>query len=64
MNVFFSAFDDLVVAAGALPVDVPFAAAGADAMSRLDGLLVTGGQDVHSARRSSNPPPTRPSTRG
>jgi putative glutamine amidotransferase len=47
---YFTAFADGVAAAGGIPVLIPFAADAADVVTRLDGIVVTGGQDVHPAR--------------
>jgi putative glutamine amidotransferase len=48
LEVSFSDFADRVEAAGGVPVTLPFIAArrAKEAMSRVDGLMVTGGQDV------------------
>ena len=63
INTYFTDFDECVARAGGIPVDLPFVAAPAGVVDRLDGLVVTGGQDVRRAgaagRRS-----IRPSTRG
>jgi putative glutamine amidotransferase len=50
LSTFFSAFAEHVARAGGIPVNLPFAAGAAGVLDRLDGLLVTGGQDVHPAR--------------
>lgn len=50
IGTYFTAFAECVAAAGGIPVAVPFAAGAADLVDRLDGLIVTGGQDVHPAR--------------
>lgn len=47
---YFSAFAEAVSAAGGIPVLIPFSADAADIVSRLDGIVITGGQDVHPAR--------------
>ncbi|MFJ8653109.1 gamma-glutamyl-gamma-aminobutyrate hydrolase family protein [Streptomyces rochei] len=46
----FSAFGDNVAAAGGIPVNLPFRAEAEAVVERLDGLVVTGGQDVHPSR--------------
>lgn len=50
VHVSFSAFATGVDAAGGIPVHIPFEASAKEVMQRLDGLIVTGGQDVHPAR--------------
>lgn len=47
---YFSAFAEAVAAAGGIPVLIPFSADATDVVSRLDGIVITGGQDVHPAR--------------
>ncbi|MFE2425937.1 gamma-glutamyl-gamma-aminobutyrate hydrolase family protein [Streptomyces sp. NPDC059373] len=44
---FFSDYARRVAEAGGIPVHLPFEAGSADAAERLDGLIVTGGQDIH-----------------
>jgi len=46
LDMFFSAFARSVAAAGGVPVEIPYAARAQDVISRLDGLILTGGQDV------------------
>ncbi|MFJ9420349.1 gamma-glutamyl-gamma-aminobutyrate hydrolase family protein [Streptomyces sp. NPDC101227] len=50
INSYFSAFGDNVAAAGGIPVNLPFHADAEGVIDRLDGLIVTGGQDVHPSR--------------
>jgi putative glutamine amidotransferase len=50
INSYFSAFGDNVAAAGGIPVNVPFNVDAEGVVDRLDGLIVTGGQDVHPSR--------------
>lgn len=50
VNSYFTAFAESVHAAGGIPVDLPFVSSAAGVVERLDGLVVTGGQDVHPAR--------------
>jgi putative glutamine amidotransferase len=50
IHTYFTAFAGAVAAAGGIPVAIPFVAEAADVVDRLDGLIVTGGQDVHPAR--------------
>ncbi|WP_081683078.1 gamma-glutamyl-gamma-aminobutyrate hydrolase family protein [Marmoricola sp. URHB0036] len=47
---YFSAFAEAVAAAGGIPVYVPFVAEATGVVTRLDGIVITGGQDVHPAR--------------
>ncbi|MEV4331073.1 gamma-glutamyl-gamma-aminobutyrate hydrolase family protein [Streptomyces sp. NPDC049597] len=47
---YFSAFGDNVAAAGGIPVNLPFSVDAEAVVDRLDGLVVTGGQDVHPSR--------------
>jgi putative glutamine amidotransferase len=47
VDVFFSDFARHIGAAGGLPVLLPFESTDVRCVSRLDGLVVTGGQDVH-----------------
>ncbi|MFF8380649.1 gamma-glutamyl-gamma-aminobutyrate hydrolase family protein [Streptomyces sp. NPDC015661] len=54
INSYFSAFGDKVVAAGGIPVNLPFHCDAEDVVERLDGLIVTGGQDVHPSRWGGN----------
>ena len=49
-NSFFADFDRCVAAAGGIPVDLPFVSASTGVIDRLDGLIVSGGQDVHPQR--------------
>ncbi|WP_129305018.1 gamma-glutamyl-gamma-aminobutyrate hydrolase family protein [Streptomyces sp. L2] len=50
INSYFSAFGDNVAAAGGIPVNVPFNVDAERVVERLDGLIVTGGQDIHPSR--------------
>jgi putative glutamine amidotransferase len=50
INTYFTAFAECVARAGGIPVDLPFVSSSSDVVDRLDGLVVTGGQDVHPAR--------------
>jgi putative glutamine amidotransferase len=47
IDFFFSDYAARVAEAGAIPVLLPYEAGSASTLERLDGLLVTGGQDVH-----------------
>jgi putative glutamine amidotransferase len=47
IDFFFSDYAARVAEAGAIPVLLPYEAGSASTLDRLDGLLVTGGQDVH-----------------
>ncbi|MFD4556587.1 gamma-glutamyl-gamma-aminobutyrate hydrolase family protein [Streptomyces sp. NPDC058469] len=47
---FFSDYARCVADAGGIPVHLPFEAGTAEAVERLDGLIITGGQDVHPGR--------------
>jgi putative glutamine amidotransferase len=55
---YFTAFGQCVAAAGGIPVNLPFAAGAAGVIERLDGLVVTGGQDVHPERWGGRAPAT------
>lgn len=50
INSFFSDFDRCVAGVGGIPVNLPFVSSSTGVIDRLDGLLVTGGQDVHPSR--------------
>lgn len=50
INSYFTDFAECVARAGGIPVDLPFVSSGAGVVDRLDGLIVTGGQDVHPSR--------------
>ena len=50
INSYFTDFAECVARAGGIPVDLPFVSSPAGVVDRLDGLIVTGGQDVHPAR--------------
>jgi putative glutamine amidotransferase len=50
INTYFTAFAECVARAGGTPVDLPFVSSSTDVVGRLDGLVVTGGQDVHPSR--------------
>ncbi|MEV8566412.1 gamma-glutamyl-gamma-aminobutyrate hydrolase family protein [Streptomyces sp. NPDC051322] len=50
INSYFSAFGDSVAAAGGIPVNLPFNVEAEHVVDRLDGLIVTGGQDIHPSR--------------
>ncbi|WP_326835009.1 gamma-glutamyl-gamma-aminobutyrate hydrolase family protein [Amycolatopsis rhabdoformis] len=56
VEVFFADFGRRVTEAGGLAVDLPFESGEAGVVSRLDGLIVTGGQDVHPARWGGRAP--------
>lgn len=47
IDFYFSDYAARVAQAGAIPVLLPYEAGSASTIDRLDGLLVTGGQDVH-----------------
>jgi putative glutamine amidotransferase len=47
---FYSDYARCVDQAGGIPVHLPFEAASAETATRLDGLIITGGQDVHPRR--------------
>lgn len=49
IDLFFSDYAARVAEAGAIPVLLPYEAGTEQTIERLDGLLVTGGQDVHPA---------------
>lgn len=50
IHTYFTAFAEGIAAAGGIPVAIPFVAEAADVIDRLDGVIVTGGQDVHPSR--------------
>ncbi len=47
---FFSDYARCVSEAGGIPVHLPYEADGEAVVSRLDGVIITGGQDIHPAR--------------
>lgn len=49
IDYFFSDYATRVAEAGAIPVLLPYEAGSEHTVDRLDGLIVTGGQDVHPA---------------
>ena len=50
IDTYFSDFAECVARAGGTPVDLPFVSSATGVVDRLDGLVVTGGQDVHPSR--------------
>lgn len=50
INTYFTDFAECVARAGGTPVDLPFVSSATGVIGRLDGLVVTGGQDVHPTR--------------
>lgn len=54
-DMFFAAFSRGVAAEGGLPVALPYEAAAGPVINRVDGLVVTGGQDVEPARWGGHP---------
>lgn len=50
VSMYFADFAQAVHRAGGLPVELPYEAATAETVQRLDGLVVTGGQDVSPER--------------
>ena len=50
VSMYFTDFAQAVAAAGGLPVELPYEAASPEMVGRLDGLVVTGGQDVSPER--------------
>ena len=50
IDCYFTDFAECVARAGGIPVDLPFVSSTAGVIDRLDGLIVTGGQDVHPSR--------------
>lgn len=46
IDTYFSDFPRWVHAAGGIPVELPYEAGARETVTRLDGLLITGGQDV------------------
>lgn len=53
-NLFFTDFDRSVAQAGGVPVNLPFVSSTAGVIDRLDGLIISGGQDVHPSRWGGN----------
>jgi putative glutamine amidotransferase len=51
---FFSDYARCVADADGIPVHLPFEAGSADTVGRLDGLIVTGGQDIHPRQWGGN----------
>lgn len=49
-DVHISDFASKVAKSGALPVQIPYESTGRDLIARLDGLLISGGQDVDPSR--------------
>ncbi|GAB3199107.1 gamma-glutamyl-gamma-aminobutyrate hydrolase family protein [Nocardioides hungaricus] len=47
---FFSDYARCVAEAGGIPVHLPYEADGDEVVPRLDGVIITGGQDIHPAR--------------
>ncbi|MFE3059439.1 gamma-glutamyl-gamma-aminobutyrate hydrolase family protein [Nocardia sp. NPDC059239] len=56
----FADFPRRVAEAGGLAVQLPYEAAGAELVVRLDALIVSGGQDLHPATQGSAETPTDP----
>ncbi|MCB8913085.1 gamma-glutamyl-gamma-aminobutyrate hydrolase family protein [Rhodococcus rhodochrous] len=54
-DVHVSDFATKVAAAGGLPVQLPYESTGRDLIDRLDGLLISGGQDVDPVRWGGDP---------
>jgi putative glutamine amidotransferase len=50
IDCYFTDFAECVARAGGIPVDLPFVSSTTGVVDRLDGLIVTGGQDVHPSR--------------
>ncbi|WP_141015449.1 gamma-glutamyl-gamma-aminobutyrate hydrolase family protein [Nocardioides sambongensis] len=55
IDFYFADFSRGVVAAGGLAVQIPYESPAADVVSRLDGLVITGGQDVDPSRWGGDP---------
>lgn len=64
IDVFYADYSQAVIAAGGLPVFVPLDVDPADVIDRLDGVLVTGGDDIdptrYGAARDPNTQPSEP----
>lgn len=56
----FSDFPSRLSAAGALAVQLPYEAVGIELLERLDGLVISGGQDVHPDTLGVDTPPSDP----
>jgi putative glutamine amidotransferase len=52
---FFSDYARCISAVGGIPVHLPFEAGSSDSVHRLDGIVITGGQDVHPTRWGGPP---------
>lgn len=66
VDVFYADYSQVVIAAGGIPVFLPLDLAPADAMEKLDGILLTGGDDIAPDRygavagpHTHTPEPTR-----
>jgi len=64
IDVFYADYSQAVIAAGGLPVFVPLDVDPGDVIDRLDGVLVTGGDDIdptrYGAARDPNTQPSEP----
>lgn len=52
---YFTEFPSAITAAGGIAVEIPYESGHADLVARLDGVLITGGQDVHPERWGGDP---------
>jgi putative glutamine amidotransferase len=50
ISTYFADFAEGVARAGGIPVELPWSVEATEVVERLDGLVVTGGQDVHPSR--------------
>lgn len=56
VDMFWSEFGKKIAEAGGIPIQLPYESADTDIVSRIDGLVVTGGQDVDPAVWGGPPP--------
>ena len=57
IDIFYADYSQAVIAAGGIPVWLPLDLDPADVVDRLDGLLVTGGDDIAAERYGAEPAP-------
>lgn len=57
VDIFYADYSQAVIAAGGIPVFLPLDLAPADAVSKLDGILLTGGDDIAPQRYGAAPGP-------
>lgn len=57
VDIYYADYSQAVIAAGGLPVYLPIDVPPAEVIGQLDGLLVTGGDDIAAARYGAEPAP-------